>query len=127
MAAPVSLVGRCRFALKSSQILLLSRSFASRPARIWRRIAKEPRVNVKRNDNVYLMSYRDPPKHSFTEAMSCLRAYDIPLTEATEQIIELYVRIDMGEKKVSLYFGQVTYTARYSNINLRDHIRQYSY
>lgn len=45
------------------------------------------------------MSYREPPKHIFTEAMGALRAYNISLEGITDQIVELYVRVNMGEKK----------------------------
>ena len=97
MAAPVGVVGRFRFGLKSSQILLFSRSFASKRRR------REPKVNLKRYDNVYLMNYRKPPKHTFTEALGALRAYNISLTDTNDQIVELYVWVDMGEKKVGVF------------------------
>lgn len=99
MAAPVGFVGR-RFTCKSSPILLLSRSFAAKRFRRKRKLA--PYENLKLQDNnVYLLSERDPPKHSFTEAMSALRAYNISLSGIVDQIVELHIRVDMGEKGVS--------------------------
>ena len=49
------------------------------------------------------MSYREPPKQIFTEAMGALRAYNISLDGITDQIVELYVRVDMGEKTVNVF------------------------
>lgn len=80
-------------------MLLLSRSFAAKRHRRKRILA--PYENLKLQDNnVYLLSDRDPPKHSFSEALSALRAYNISLSGITDQIVELHLRIDMGEKKV---------------------------
>ena len=73
MAAPVGVMGCLRFCFKSRQIFLFSRNFASRRRR------REPKVNLKRYDNVYAMTYREPPKQIFTEAMGALRAYNISL------------------------------------------------
>ena len=97
MAAPVGVMGCLRLASKSRQIFLFSRNFASRRRR------REPKVNLKRYDNVYAMSYREPPKQIFTEAMGALRAYNISLDGITDQIVELYVRVDMGEKTASVF------------------------
>ena len=97
MAAPVGVMGCLRLASKSRQIFLFSRNFASRRRR------REPKVNLKRYDNVYAISYREPPKQIFTEAMGALRAYNISLDGITDQIVELYVRVDMGEKTASVF------------------------
>ena len=97
MAAPVGVMGCLRLASKSRQIFLFSRNFASRRRR------REPKVNLKRYDNVYAMSYREPPKQIFTEAMGALRAFNISLDGITDQIVELYVRVDMGEKTASVF------------------------
>ena len=97
MAAPVGVMGCLRLASKSRQIFIFSRNFASRRRR------REPKVNLKRYDNVYAISYREPPKQIFTEAMGALRAYNISLDGITDQIVELYVRVDMGEKTASVF------------------------
>ncbi|XP_078355322.1 large ribosomal subunit protein uL1-like, partial [Oculina patagonica] len=106
MAAPVGFVGR-RFTSKSSPLLLLSRSYAAKRFRRKRQLA--PYENLKLQDhNVYLLSERDPPKHSFTEAMSALRAYNISLSGIVDQVVELYIRVDMGEKgknKINPFHG----------------------
>ncbi|XP_020631126.1 uncharacterized protein LOC110068095 [Orbicella faveolata] len=100
MAAPVCLLGRRFYTLRSSPILLLSRSFAAKRHRRKRILA--PYENLKLQDNnVYLLSDRDPPKHTFSEALSALRAYNISLSGITDQIVELHLRVDMGEKKKS--------------------------
>ena len=100
MAAPVCLFGRRFCMLRSSPLLLLARSFAAKRHRRKRILA--PYENLKLQDNnVYLLSDRDPPKHSFSEALSALRAYNISLSGITDQIVELHLRIDMGEKRVS--------------------------
>ena len=96
MAAPVGVMGCLRLASKSRHIFIFSRNFASRRRR------REPKVNLKRYDNVYAISYREPPKQIFTEAMGALRAYNISLDGITDQIVELYVRVDMGEKTVNV-------------------------
>ncbi|XP_027041685.1 uncharacterized protein LOC113669810 [Pocillopora damicornis] len=95
-------MGCLRLASKSRQIFIFSRNFASRRRR------REPKVNLKRYDNVYAISYREPPKQIFTEAMGALRAYNISLDGITDQIVELYVRVDMGEKtkqKINPFHG----------------------
>ena len=97
MAAQAGVMGCLRFASKSGQIFLFSRNFASRRRR------REPKVNLKRYDNVYAISYREPPKQIFTEAIGALRAYNISLDGITDQIVELYVRVDMGEKTASVF------------------------
>ena len=112
MAAPVGFVGR-RFTLKSSPILLLSRGFAAKRFRRKRKLAPYESLKLQDN-NVYLLSDRDPPKHSFAEALSALRAYNISLSGITDQIVELHVRVDMGEKKVSNLYEEFCTDGNYS-------------
>lgn len=100
MAAPVCLLGRRFITLRSSPILLLSRSFAAKRHRRKRILAPYEKLKFQDN-NVYLLSDRDPPKHSFSDALSALRAYNISLSGITDQIVELHLRIDMGVKGVS--------------------------
>lgn len=99
MAAPVGFMGR-RFALKSTPILILSRSFAQKRHKRRRKLAPYEKLKLQDN-NVYLLSDKVPPKHSFTEALSALRAYNISLSGIIDQIVEFHIRVDMGEKKVS--------------------------
>ena len=56
----------------------------------------------KRNDDVFLLNYRTPPSHTFTDAMSALRAYAI---NGEWQTVELQMKINMGENKVNHSYG----------------------
>lgn len=100
MAAPVCLFGRRFYTLRSRPILLLSRGFAAKRHRRKRILAPYEKLKLQDN-NVYLLSDREPPKYTFSETLSALRAYNISLSGITDQIVELHLRIDMGEKKVS--------------------------
>ena len=100
--AAVCLLGRRFYTFRSSPVLLLSRSFAAKRHRRKRILAPYEKLKLQDN-NVYLLSDRDPPKHTFSEALSALRAYNISLIGVTDQIVELHLRIDMGEKRVSKY------------------------
>lgn len=97
MAAALGLFGRCRLIGFSGPILLQTRTFSARSK------GKHTAEQHKYQDDVYLLNYRDPPSHSFTEAMSALRAYAIT---NVDQTVELHIKINMGDNKskASLYF-----------------------
>lgn len=90
MAGTVGFVRRCRLAFGGS-ILLQTRTFAAK------RKAKRAFEQRKHQDDVFLLNYRAPPSHTFSEAMSALRAYAI---SGDRQTVELHMKIDMGENKV---------------------------
>ena len=62
-------------------------------------IREQPRKN---QDEVYLLNYRAPPAHSFSESLSVLRAYAI---SGYDETMELHLKLNMGEKKVNDTFS----------------------
>ena len=105
MAATVG--RRCRLAF-GGPILLQTRTFAAK------RKAKRAFEQRKHQDDVFLFNYRAPPSHTFSEAMSALRAYAI---NGERQTVELHMKIDMGGNKVgscvTLQKGIRFHTARH--------------
>ena len=95
MAAAVGFVRRCSRLAFSGPILIHTRTFEAKRKGLR---AFEQR---KHQDDVFLLNYRAPPSHTFAEAMSALRAYAIT---NMDQTVELHMKINMGDKKVGVYF-----------------------
>ena len=88
MAAAVRQIGRWR-PIFNGPIFLQIRTATKRQRQL---------EEHKRNDDVFLLNYRTPPSHTFTDAMSALRAYAI---NGERQTVELQMKINMGENKVN--------------------------
>ena len=88
MAAAVRQIGRWR-PIFNGPIFLQTRTATKRQHQL---------EEHKRNDDVFLLNYRTPPSHTFTDAMSALRAYAI---NGVRQTVELQMKINMGENKVN--------------------------
>lgn len=88
MAAAVRQIGRWR-PIFNGPIFLQTRTATKRQRQL---------EEHKRNDDVFLLNYRTPPSHTFTDAMSALRAYAI---NGERQTVELQMKINMGENKVN--------------------------
>ncbi|XP_068737458.1 large ribosomal subunit protein uL1-like [Montipora capricornis] len=89
MAAVIRPIGCWRLTI-SGPILLQTRTFVANTRR--QREVEER----KRKGDVFLLNYRTPPCHTFTDAMSALRAYAI---NGERQTVELQMKINMGENK----------------------------
>lgn len=88
MAAAVHQIGRWR-QIFNGPIFLQIRTATKRQRQL---------EEHKRNDDVFLLNYRTSPSHTFTDAMSALRAYAI---NGERQTVELQMKINMGENKVN--------------------------
>ncbi|XP_074608349.1 large ribosomal subunit protein uL1-like [Acropora palmata] len=89
MAAAVRQIGRWR-PIFNGPIFLQTRTATKRQHQL---------EEHKRNDDVFLLNYRTPPSHTFTDAMSALRAYAI---NGVRQTVELQMKINMGENKTKV-------------------------